>query len=307
MPVRTWATPPIAGAKLAHLGPDAQPIVIDALNDPNSDVRHAAVFACGLARDHRAVIPLMAMVGSDKDWSVRFGCIWALGQIGDKSALNTVRGFKFKESNPVTFFSWYGIEIVAGGRPLRLDDPDASQWLGRVENGCSFPSYMAESRMAALRGDFRSLLEMLKLPEDTDRAYAADVLAYYGQGGCRGPHRSNPRCDAWYPRLRRVRPGNAGDGLPEPILRSLLDDPDRNVRARAAEALECLGSNEDFTATSSNDQTATQASIQPFVIDWSLVIASLVISAHPTSVSTGNPAICSAGPGPACGRRRSGH
>ncbi len=190
----------------------------------------------------------MAMVGSDKDWSVRFGCIWALGQIGDKSALNTVRGFKFKESNPVTFFSWYGIEIVAVVR-LRLDDPDASQWLGRVENGCSFPSYMAESRMAALRGDFRSLLEMLKLPEDTDRAYAADVLAYYGR---------REDVAALIEATRDATPGTLayaafalgmlGDGRAEPILRSLLDDPDRNVRAAAAEALECLGSNEDFTA-----------------------------------------------------------
>ena len=74
-----------AAELLADLGPDALPVVLAALDDRYQDVRLAAIVACGMVHDPRAIAPLGRFVGSP-DPIVAIRALRALEEFGPAGA-----------------------------------------------------------------------------------------------------------------------------------------------------------------------------------------------------------------------------
>ena len=60
------------------------------LHHPEASYRWGAAQGLGRLRDLRALEPLLGAL-SDEDWRVRFKAAWALGALGDRSALPALR------------------------------------------------------------------------------------------------------------------------------------------------------------------------------------------------------------------------
>ena len=77
--------------KWARLGPDALPVLAEAMNDEDDCVRVVAIAACGKMRDARAVGPLAQCLGEPNDVLIRACGIRSLAQIGGERALRDYR------------------------------------------------------------------------------------------------------------------------------------------------------------------------------------------------------------------------
>ena len=67
---------------LGHMGSaDAMPLLVDALGDPDPDVRYTAAVALGQIESSDAIPALAAALASDSDEAVRRAVTWALGRI----------------------------------------------------------------------------------------------------------------------------------------------------------------------------------------------------------------------------------
>jgi hypothetical protein len=80
----------IASDEMVRVGQDVLPLVIEALQDNNRNVRLMAIWACRKFRDPAAVQPLMQVV-DDTDEFVRENAALALGEMKDKRAIPAVR------------------------------------------------------------------------------------------------------------------------------------------------------------------------------------------------------------------------
>ncbi len=84
----------LAASRLKHLGAaagQAVPYLIDALSDPNWQVRRAAAEALGVAGNRQAVAPLVEVLRNrDGDWSVRAAAARSLGELGDPAAIEVL-------------------------------------------------------------------------------------------------------------------------------------------------------------------------------------------------------------------------
>jgi hypothetical protein len=75
--------------------------VVARIGDDRAEVRRQAALSIGTMRVLDAVDGLIALVGSaEADASVRKAAVWSLGQIGNPSALETVRG-ALRDSDPL--------------------------------------------------------------------------------------------------------------------------------------------------------------------------------------------------------------
>ena len=93
--------------------------LIVALVDSNTDVRTNAVDALGNIGSRQAVEPLIAAL---KDESIVIHAVYALGQIGDSSAMPALRSFLITDDNKYRFRLAYSLALC-GDSPA-IDDLD---------------------------------------------------------------------------------------------------------------------------------------------------------------------------------------
>ncbi len=86
-----WLVRTLAVRDLVRLGQGASAKLLDALHDTNVHVRHVAAMVLGITRDTSAVSALEDILRSDSDSVVRSQAAIALGQIGNKESLETLR------------------------------------------------------------------------------------------------------------------------------------------------------------------------------------------------------------------------
>jgi HEAT repeat protein len=77
------------GRRIVAYGEPATPILVDALSDPDANMRGTAAWLLGFMKDPRTANPL-ARAASDKDKLVRYEAASALLQIGDPRGLQGV-------------------------------------------------------------------------------------------------------------------------------------------------------------------------------------------------------------------------
>lgn len=81
--LREWGVRQTATDSLARIGPAAIPALIDALKDPNAEVRDRAAQALArMGPPARQAVPQLIAALQDPDWKVRRSAARALGQIG---------------------------------------------------------------------------------------------------------------------------------------------------------------------------------------------------------------------------------
>jgi HEAT repeat protein len=128
---------------LAKLGAqEAGPLIIGMLDDPDADVRVAAVMAAGELKLERALKPLLARLETKGDPDLQLAVLRALGQIGDPGAVNAI------EKHAVgSFFSKPPTEVrIAAYRALHhIGTPRAKKLLGQAA-GDKDPEVQAEVR-----------------------------------------------------------------------------------------------------------------------------------------------------------------
>ena len=195
-----------AAMALGHLGDQraVQPL-IEALKDPNRDVRLAAAEALGYLRDKRAVPHLIAAL-KDPNRDVRLAAAWSLGYLEDKRAVpHLIAALKHRD------------------KYVRLD---AAEALGYLEDKRAVPH----------------LIAALKDPNRDVRWAAAEALGYLRDKRA-VPHLIAALKDR--DKYVRCKAAGALERLEDkravPHLIAALKDPNRDVRWAAAEALGHLG------------------------------------------------------------------
>ena len=123
---------------VAGMGPAAEPFLIDALGDQNSDVREAAARTLGRSGDSGAVRPLLRLLARDPEEEVREAAAQALGLLADPSAVPGLRAAVDDRSHTVRFAAATALGSL-GWSPANDDETVAlmiatAQWaaLGRL-------------------------------------------------------------------------------------------------------------------------------------------------------------------------------
>lgn len=84
---KEWGVRETAADALARIGTAAVPALIDALHDPNPDVRSRAAGAIArMGPPAKEAVPNLIVALADPDWKVRRSAARALGQIGAGAA-----------------------------------------------------------------------------------------------------------------------------------------------------------------------------------------------------------------------------
>lgn len=252
--------------ELANLGPPAVPVLLDALEDDNLEVRHRVCTALGMIRDPRAVSRLTELATDPReDDRVRRSAMFALGAIGGARALSALRSL-FRESEPnwrrQAAFSLAGRsrdDLGLWAALLKDEDPrarktavtclsvhglrlarDRAQVVGLVRQ--AWQDDEAEVREAAVRffssllyRDANVVVSALWDESARVRKVAAEGLGQIGQAKVTGP-----LAQAFADKDRDVRIavlvslGKIGSSEGAETLRLALDDDDPYVRGHAA-------------------------------------------------------------------------
>lgn len=94
-----WKTRLEVESKLVALGPDAVPILIQALTNSNRHVRALASAVLGERGEKSAVESLRSIVSGDKDATARLYAAEALGRIGTKTVRDTLEKARSSDEN----------------------------------------------------------------------------------------------------------------------------------------------------------------------------------------------------------------
>jgi HEAT repeat protein len=171
------STPPILRIKAARLlgetgSPRATAVLLSSLSDPDPLIRLAVIGGLGLLRDVDAVPALAARLDSDLP-RLQAAAAWALGEIGDTSALASLVQFLAS-----------GRDVPAAVRALgRLGDPRAAAVLFPLlqppERGVAEYVLEALARLKA-PGTLEALVRVLEGADEALAAEAARALSILG-------------------------------------------------------------------------------------------------------------------------------
>jgi HEAT repeat protein len=216
----------LAGQKwenLAKLGYDAVPILIEALEDKDQEIRKGAIISLGKIEDSRAVKPLMRILDQGLAWATdltgRKEATLALGQIGDAHAVErliiTLREDKdiYVKANAAKALGMIGDERAVNPLIATLNQGVYSGSDPNTFNATLSPVH--KSAVAALSkiGDDRAIIPIGKMVQNNRieppvRCIAAEAL------------------------------GTFGNKEAIPILESVLTDKFKNVREAATKAIQ---------------------------------------------------------------------
>jgi HEAT repeat protein len=152
----------LALASLRHVpAAEAAPLIRQALNDQNLQIRSMAVFALGIKPDEQAYDILINLLTSDPDYGIRADAAGALGYLEDPRAFETlVRAF-YEDTDWLVRFS----AAVSLGN---LKDPRAHDVLMQALQ--SEETVMQQAAIAAVGeiGDLEAVDEILKFAQADD-------------------------------------------------------------------------------------------------------------------------------------------
>ena len=137
---------------IAGMGPAAVPFLIDALGDPQSDVREAAARTLGRCDDSGAVRPLLRLLARDPEEEVREAAAGALGVLVDPGAIPGLRAALTDRSHTVRFAAATSLGSL-GWSPANDDETAAyliatAQWAALIQLGA-----VAVPRLVRALGD----------------------------------------------------------------------------------------------------------------------------------------------------------
>ena len=137
---------------VAGMGPVAVPFLIDALGDPQSDVREAAARTLGRCDDSGAVRPLLRLLARDPEEEVREAAAGALGVLADPGAIPGLRAALTDRSHTVRFAAATALGSL-GWSPANDDETVAfliatAQWAALTRLGA-----VAAPRLVRALGD----------------------------------------------------------------------------------------------------------------------------------------------------------
>ena len=270
-----------ASEEMVKLGPSALPVVIEALGDDNLDVRLMAIRACGKFRDPAAIQPLDKYMCEERfKEDTRLMCLEVLIDIGPEAYGTLLKHSRWLNDKDLCTI----LEILTqkrAGEALLPHLNAGSMYVARraalclckigdrkvipslvntlkdqhVDRCVRIPIAVALAQMDRDEG-LTYLVALLRSPEASDRAHAAEQLANTPVKGTFDPLLSLlADKDDWYlagrgiegePRviirgLAALALGELHDPRAIPGIKKLLNDPDPEVRKAAAEALEKLG------------------------------------------------------------------
>lgn len=139
----------------------AYPLIIQAIDDPNVQVRGIAVFALGIKQTPENLSVLINILESDADYNVRAMAAGALGYLEDKRAFQSLRHAFYEDTDWLVQFS----AAVALGN---LKEPQAHEVL--LEALDSPNTLIQEAAIIAL-GEIRSvhaIEQLLKFADSSD-------------------------------------------------------------------------------------------------------------------------------------------
>ncbi len=207
--------------------------------DPSLRVRAEAAFALGQIGSRRAVTSLRFATRDQTDPIVRGRAIEALGKIGDPAGVGPVAGFLTApepELSREAAIALWRLNDSTAVLPLLEGVKSKDDWTR------AYSAYALERTSDPARV-VPALQKLLNDPAIHVRAYAARAL-----GRQRAPTAIGPLLEAWADRDPRVRTvavrslGTLADSAALPQVLSALRDPDPNVRETAATAAGALRS-----------------------------------------------------------------
>ncbi|MHC4136437.1 MAG: HEAT repeat domain-containing protein [Planctomycetota bacterium] len=169
-----------AAETLGALGYDAVPAVIGALEDADWRVRQAACQALGIigADATEAVPALLQVIQGDKD-EVRHRGVWALGAIGDISALDPLAEILTREGGTVGV--WIAEALGSYGRRARTVAAALRDELHRDHRGLALAAAAALCRIEEYAdAAVWTLITYLQQGAPDDRIEAAMALGDFG-------------------------------------------------------------------------------------------------------------------------------
>ena len=169
-----------AAETLGALGYEAVPALTGALGDPDWRVRQAACQALGIigADATEAVPTLLQIIRRDKD-EVRHRAVWALGAIGDVSALDPLADILTREGGTVGV--WIAEALGSYGRRARTVAAALRDELHRDHRGLALAAAAALCQIEEYAdAAVWTLITYLQQGEPDDRIEAAIALGEFG-------------------------------------------------------------------------------------------------------------------------------
>lgn len=247
---RRGRTRPVEALLLTALGrigdPSGLPTLLEALEEKDLDIRRAAALALGDLGDRAAVNALVEILDKDNDDQSRGFAAIALGRLGGETARDALRrGFAVKGSRTVKSFSALGLGL--------LGDRGSSAELLKLLNQRSEDDLRGSAAIAlGLLEEPRAVEPLLKIVENRGsnadfRGYCAIALGMIRAEGVfdrlvKMLHDDPDKVDLWRRALclgvGLFHDARAG----EPLVKVLVDDSRDIVREHAALALNlCRG------------------------------------------------------------------
>lgn len=217
------------GYKFLEIGEPAVEPLVEALNNPNKDVRAWAADTLGEIGDEKAAQPLLESF-KDHEWSVRKSSAIALSRIGDKCSLKPLKEAlndkgKYVRIDAAIAFGLMGDKSSVKILIEALRDTDKS-----VRQQCAHALGVTGDKSA-----IRYLKELLDDPEEEVRKAAAAALGQIGELDPLIKTLKNPKDDLR--RFAAMNLRNIGDKRSLESLLESLNDPDRIVRILVLQAL----------------------------------------------------------------------
>ncbi len=227
-----WTTKPAFGHPQ-----DPVPALLVQLNDQDPATKLKAIHRLAQLHERRGVEPLIGLLSSDPNPEVRRGAAYALGQLRDPRAIQPLIA-SLKDENPdVCVNSIFAVTRVEGTERV---DALIAALAHKDLHVCR-----AAAVGLVLLGDKNAVLPLIRSLDDnrlTVRSGAAYALGFLGDRRAVPALLRTLEDDRPLVRLTAIGAlGLLGDARSVPALRQLASkDPDPQVRARAAEALNKL-------------------------------------------------------------------
>jgi len=155
-----------ATASMTPFGEKAAPFVADLLADPDTAIRRAGARAAGHAASPLLVPLLSKLLLQDPAWEVQADAAWALGRIGDRSAVPDLLQWRADGANMARHPF---VKIRVAEALLRLGNTSQVRWLVDAVYGVEFRVFEGDAADAALR-------ELTGMSSEFDREAArADI------------------------------------------------------------------------------------------------------------------------------------
>jgi HEAT repeat protein len=211
------------------------PVLLQSLEDKDSNVRRVAANVLGEIGDTRALLPLVEMVG-DTDWSVHRAATLGLGKIGSLAIPPLLEALRDTGD-------WRWARALA-----EIGSQGVIPTLMTEMNSADPCMRRAAAEVLGEIGDHGAIPFLLKALEDGESPVRIAAAQALGQIGCRQTIPALVRAlrdDVWRVRREIIKAlGEMGDQGDIPLLKNGLDDGDNRVRKEAVESLGKIGGRE---------------------------------------------------------------